>query len=321
MLLLAVALLAGLSAGCIRYSKAKLYLKGHTDYLWCMAYSPDGKRIVSGGQDQTLRVWDALTGEELLVITGHSRRVASVAISPDGKRIVSSSDDDTLRVWDAATGKEALRLEGAMKGATSLKYSPDGEMIAAAGDGKKVRLWDARTGKERPALLGAKNSIYRLSFSPKGKCLAGCGRGRIVVWDVRMGKVVLTIEGEPCVQDVAYSQDGKHLASCGDKRCDEEANWAPDIGVVKIWDADTGKEFFAFEGAGSFGHIAYSPDGQLIITGDELGALIVWDAKTGEQKLVFHGSGMREIAFSPDGEHVAGAEAKTVKVWSVAAAK
>ena len=77
-----------------------------------MAFSPDGRRIVSGSYDKTVKVWDAATGQETLTLKGHSMAVTSVAFSPDGRRIVSGSEDGTVKVWDAATGQETLTLKG-----------------------------------------------------------------------------------------------------------------------------------------------------------------------------------------------------------------
>ena len=88
-----------------------LTLKGHTDQVTSVAFSPDGKRIVSGSEDQTLKVWDATSGQETLTLNGHSGRVMSVAFSPDGKRIVSAGGDQTLKVWDATSGQESLASE------------------------------------------------------------------------------------------------------------------------------------------------------------------------------------------------------------------
>ena len=84
-------------------------LKGHSDWVWSVAFSPDGRRIVSGSNDKTIRVWDAETGEEVVgPLKGHSDLVWSVAFSPDGRRIVSGSSDKTIRVWDAETGEKVV---------------------------------------------------------------------------------------------------------------------------------------------------------------------------------------------------------------------
>jgi eukaryotic-like serine/threonine-protein kinase len=100
-------LLPGLSfvllfgAGTAATGQEPLTLKGHTDIVRCVAFSPDGKKIVSGGDDNRLKVWDAASGQETLTLKGHTDRVWSVAFSPDGKKIVSGSEDKTLKVWDA----------------------------------------------------------------------------------------------------------------------------------------------------------------------------------------------------------------------------
>ena len=92
-----------------------------------MAFSPDGKRLASGSADGTVKVWDALTGQETLTLKGHNGRVASVAFSPDGQRIASGSRDGTVKVWDALTGQETLTLKGHTKGISSVVFSPDGQ--------------------------------------------------------------------------------------------------------------------------------------------------------------------------------------------------
>jgi dipeptidyl aminopeptidase/acylaminoacyl peptidase len=118
-----------------------------------VTFSPDGRRIASGGGDRTVRVWDAATGQEALTLLGHAGGVAlrgltsgvsSVAFSRDGRRIASAGVDGTVRVWDAATGQEALTLRGHPGGVTSVAFSPDGRRIASGGDQSDptVRVWD-----------------------------------------------------------------------------------------------------------------------------------------------------------------------------------
>ncbi|MFN6103267.1 MAG: WD40 repeat domain-containing protein, partial [Planctomycetaceae bacterium] len=113
------------------FRQEKTTFRGHTGPVFSVAYSPDGKRIVSGSQDNTLKVWDAATGQATLTLTGHTATVTSVAYSPDGKRIVSGSFDNTLKVWDAATGQATLTLTGHTDSVLSVAYSPDGTRIVS----------------------------------------------------------------------------------------------------------------------------------------------------------------------------------------------
>ncbi|KAJ6598791.1 WD40-repeat-containing domain protein, partial [Mycena sp. CBHHK59/15] len=113
------------------------------------AFSPDGKHIVSGSSDQTVRVWDAESGEALgAPFEGHTHWVTSVAFSPDGKHIVSGSNDRTIRVWDAES-REVLRapFEGHTDSVTSVAFSPNGKHIVSSSRDRTVRVWDAESGE------------------------------------------------------------------------------------------------------------------------------------------------------------------------------
>jgi multicomponent Na+:H+ antiporter subunit D len=126
-----------------------------------VSFSPDGKRIVSGSGDKTLKVWDAETGQLALTLDGHSDDghsddghsddghsdiVTSVSFSPDGKQIVSGSGDDALKVWDAETGQLALTLDGHSDIVTSVSFSPDGKRIVSGSEDKTLKVWDLKTG-------------------------------------------------------------------------------------------------------------------------------------------------------------------------------
>jgi len=106
-----------------------------------VSFSPDGKRIVSGNYDKTLKVWDAQTGQETLTLKGHSDPVYSVSFSPDGKRIVSGNHDNTLKVRDAQTGPETLTLKGHSSFVYSVSWSPDGKRIVSGSMGT-LEIWD-----------------------------------------------------------------------------------------------------------------------------------------------------------------------------------
>ncbi|MBC7819267.1 MAG: hypothetical protein IAG10_20465, partial [Planctomycetaceae bacterium] len=113
------------------------------------AFSPDGQRLVSGGYDQTLKIWDANTGDELLTLKGHTKVIHSVAFSPDGQRVASTGYDQTIKVWDAETGQESLTLKEFDSGLNCVAFSPDGHRLAAVRySGSSVRsdgikIWNA----------------------------------------------------------------------------------------------------------------------------------------------------------------------------------
>jgi WD40 repeat protein len=124
-------------------------LEGHSFGVTSVGFSPDGKRIVSGSNDATVKVWDAQTGQETLTLTGHSDWVRSVSFSPDGKRIVSGSSDTTLKVWDAQTGRVMLTLKPYSESVYSVSFSPDGKRIVSGGGGGgrnqqpgEIKVWD-----------------------------------------------------------------------------------------------------------------------------------------------------------------------------------
>jgi WD40 repeat protein len=124
-----------------------------------VSFSPDGRRIVSGSYDRTIRIWDAESGQELSKLEGHSGVVLSVSFSPDGRRIVSGGDR-TIRIWDAESGQELLKLKPKHnEDVLSPSFSPDGRRIVSDSDDETIRIWDAESGQE---LRPKKKRVVRL---------------------------------------------------------------------------------------------------------------------------------------------------------------
>ncbi len=131
-------------------SRARLTLCCHAESVVTAAYSPDGTRIATASQDGTAKVWDAVTGKELMTLgeVNESNAVNQLAYSPDGTRIVTVHDDHTAKVWDLATGRVILTLAGHDNFVISVAYSPDGAHIATTSGDNTLKMWDAATGKE-----------------------------------------------------------------------------------------------------------------------------------------------------------------------------
>jgi WD40 repeat protein len=163
-------------------------LEGHEAHVSSVAFSPDGKTIVSGSLDQTVRVWNAATGVEQHNMTGHEGAVLSVAFSPNGKTIVSGSSDQTVRVWNAATGVEQHKMTGHEGTVFSVAFSPDGKTIVSGSNDQTVRVWDAATGVVQHKMTGHEEAISSVAFSPDGKTLVSRSIDQTVhLWDVDTG--------------------------------------------------------------------------------------------------------------------------------------
>ncbi|PVH68540.1 hypothetical protein DL98DRAFT_599436 [Cadophora sp. DSE1049] len=290
-------------------------LEGHTQYVTSVAFSPDGKQIISGSHDRTVRRWDATTGQQLLpALKGHNNVVSSVAFSLDGKQIVSGSYDKTIRRWDATTGQQLLpTLEGDAYWITSVAFSPNGKQIISGSGDTKIRRWDVAIGKQlQPAFKGHTKSITSIAFSPDSKKIVSGSEDRTVrLWDTATGELLLpAFEGHISpVTSVAYSPDGKQIVSgFRDK-------------TIRCWDTATGELLLpAFEGHISpVTSVAFSPNGKQIVSGSEDKTVRLWDTATGEllpPAFEGHIDIVTSVAFSPDGKQiVSGSGDTTVRRW------
>jgi eukaryotic-like serine/threonine-protein kinase len=189
-------------------------LTGHAGTVAAVTFSPDGRRLVTGGQDHTARIWDAATGREMQVLRGHESPVLAVGFSPDGRRVVSGSGDGTMKIWDAGSGRETHALQGHTQGVTCAVFSPDGRRVASGGGEQGVRLWDAETGQEVAVLAGDAAGVRALAFAPDGLRLAVAAGEAGRVYDTVTGEETMALRWRAPylgMVSLAFSPDGETL--------------------------------------------------------------------------------------------------------------
>jgi RNA polymerase sigma factor (sigma-70 family) len=294
---------------------------------------PDGKTLVLGSEDGTVRFWDVVTAETRATFKEPAALAAGLsAVSPDGKTVASRLEQN-VRLWDVTTGVEPGTLWGCSE---AVAFSPDGKTLATAGSESGavvLRLWDPATGRERAVFRGLKKSVSWLTFSPDGKTLAsGSGNSHhfpatsaeTALWDVGTGKVVATLNPPPrgVVLAATFSPDGKTLATGGSED-----------GTVRLWDTSTWEQKAVLPGnPESVGSVAFSKDGKTLAAAGTGDTVRLWDVGTRKERAALKDPAHEvwavwSVAFSPDGKTLAtavqGAEPRGQqsglgwKVWDV----
>ncbi|NEO07283.1 caspase family protein, partial [Moorena sp. SIO3I8] len=288
-------------------------LQGHTGWVTNIAFSPDGKQILSGSDDGTVRLWDTETGQLIHTLEGHTDTVYEIAFSPDGQQILSGSSDNTVRLWDTETGQLIHTLEGHTSLVSDIAFSPDGKQILSGSWDTTVRLWDTETGLTLHTLEGHTSRVEAIAFSPDGKqILSGSHDNTVRLWDTDSGTLIHTLEGHTSfVTEIAFSPDGKQILSGSHDN------------TVRLWDTDSGTLIHTLESPTDWiTDIAFSPDGKQIISGSNDNTVCLWDTESGQliHKLEGHIknqlSSVTDIAFSPDGQQIlSGSKDSTVRLW------
>jgi WD40 repeat protein/serine/threonine protein kinase len=282
---------------------------------------PSGTRVTDAGFDRTGRlvavalwspsgilkpgevhIWDLVERKRIQIVRGHTRLIDHVRLSADGSHVVTSSFDNTVKLWDVKTGKDLGTFLGATDMLWGLAIGPDHRTVVAGGNDSVIRLWDAGTQKEVKQLRGHAGRVIAVAFTPDGRTLASRGDDRTVrLWDISGGRELFSLNTDAF--GMAFSPDGHHLVTTGP--------------TLRVWDLLTRRQNLELRGAMTHA-VAYSPDGQRLVTGDLGGKMRVWNT-TGQlfpQSLEGHTAIVHAMAFSPDGSQlVTGSADETVDVW------
>jgi WD40 repeat protein len=185
------------------YAKAKLEqtIENHADWVFGVAFTPDGQRLITCSRDKTAKVWDLTKKESLLTFPDHQNGVYGVGVRPDGKAGFSVGEDNLLRMWNAGgDGKQIRVLGGHGKAVFKIAehFDPKMPLLATCGADSTVKLWNANTGQNLRTLTGHTDWVYAVAISPDGKLVAaGSWNGEVRLWTVADGKPFKTFNASP----------------------------------------------------------------------------------------------------------------------------
>lgn len=297
----------------------------HSNAVNCAAFSPDGRRLVTGtGRWHGLyadfmldkrtpgraQIWDVETGQPLGRPLGHGRSISQIRFSRDGRWIATASADGTAQVWDASTGDPRTPELRHSNSVRSVVFSRDGSLVATGSDDQTARVWEAQTGR---LVVSLKHSdvVGDVEFSPDGSRLVTISDDGLRLWNTKSGANLLFRKGHDSVLlGFQWSPDGSRwVTAAGDR-------------TARLWDAHTGEVLHTWPHEADVHTALFSPDGQRVVTASDDRSARVWDARTGAPGTspLRHGSPLRYAEFSPDGLMIVTASLdQTARVWDALA--
>jgi DNA-binding beta-propeller fold protein YncE len=248
----------------------------HDGILRALTVTPDGNRLVSGGDDRTVRVWDLASGRLQRTLHGHSDSVRAVAVTPDGRRIVSGGTYDAVRVWDLESGQFLHSIAGpaGYRAVHAVAVTPDGNKVVWAGAGAGVHVWDLAHGRLEHVLKSQDHAVGFVALTPNGQSVLTCGDAGIVqIWDLASGKLARVLNGKPHpVFSIAVTPDGSRIVSGGRDNS------------VRVWDFASGRlERTLWGHSRLVDAVAVTRDGSRIVSTGHDQKVLMWDLSTGQE--------------------------------------
>jgi len=284
---------------------------GHLNAITCMAISSDGKHVITGGQDNKIKLWEMATGREIRDFKGHTDVVTSVAFSPDNRQVVSGSRDRTLRTWDVSNGEVVREYTGSESSVTSVVFHPDGTRILSSDQQDFIRVWETLTGKLDKKLVKYGAVFSSIAISADGRTvISGSLDGSVCLWDMDHRKPVhVFAEANSAVEDIVISKDGNIAATGGRDQ------------IIRIWDIREKKLRYALSGhENAVTALTINPAGDKLISAAWDNTCRIWNVSEGKpiDTIDLNGKSASVLTITPDGKQlVAGMEDKNIRLFSL----